>query len=96
MADETTPPTPPSTNPTAPGSETSEGLWNKIIQIACAVVVVVATALTALQAQFPNVVWVQVAMSAVAGLVSILTQLGYLKSRTLIKTAIISAPASPK
>lgn len=90
MADET--------NATAPGSATSEGAWNKVIQIACGVVMTASVALTALQEQFPSVVWIQLAAMAVAGIVSVLTQLGYLKSRTIIKAAMIAsdAPTSPK
>jgi uncharacterized protein (DUF983 family) len=94
MADETT----PTTNPTAPGGETSEGKLTKYIQIFCGVLVVAAGALTGLQTQFPNIIWLQVAATLVAGLVSLLTQLGFVKSRTIIKAEMISAasPQNPK
>lgn len=83
------------TNPAAPGGETSEGKLAKYIQIFCGLLVVVAGALTALHEQFPGIVWVSMATTAVAGLVSLFTQLGYLKSRTLVKTAMLSAPTPP-
>lgn len=79
------------TNPTAPGGQTSEGRMAKYIQVACAVLLVAAGALTTLQERFPGVVWLQVAATGVAGIVSLFTQLGLLKSRTLIKTAMIAA-----
>ncbi len=86
------------TNPTAAGAETSEGKLSKYIQIACGLLVVAAGSLTALQTQFPNVVWIQVAAMCIGGLVSLLTQLGYLKSRTIVKTAMLAAdsPTLPK
>lgn len=86
------------TNPTAAGNETSEGKLSKYIQIACGLLVVVAGALTALHEQFPEIVWLSMAATGVAGTVSLFTQLGFLKSRTLIKTAMIvaDAPVVPK
>lgn len=79
------------TNPTAPGKETSEWTLTKILQLAAGVMVAVGASLSALHEQFPDVIWLSVAMTAVGGLVGLLSQLGYVKARTALKATMIQS-----
>lgn len=77
------------TNPTAAGKETTEARTTKIIQLVAAIFAAVGAALASLHEQFPDVVWLSIAMNLVGGIVALGAQLGLVKSRTVIKATMI-------
>lgn len=79
-----------STNPAATGSTTTEAKTTRVIQIVAGVLAAAGAALGALQEQFPDSKWIALGAMAIGGLVTLLTQLGLIKSRTIIKATMIS------
>ena len=77
------------TNPMAAGSSTTEAKTTKVIQLVAGIFAAVGAALATLHEQFPDVVWLSIAMNLVGGIVALGAQLGLVRSRTIIKATAI-------
>lgn len=88
------------TNPVAPGNQTSEGKLTTYIHIAVAFLFTAEAVTGVLMRQFPNVTWISAIAMGLTALTGIMAKLGYDKSRTAVKVAMIEngppgAPSNP-
>lgn len=82
-------------NPLAPGEQTSEFWLTKVLTVAGGVVTAIGASLASLQQAFPDSKWIGAALMVVGTLTSVLTALGYIRGRSLVKAAAITTDTPP-
>lgn len=76
-----------------PGSSTSEFKFAAVVAIVGAILAGVSVSLGQLQQILPDQQWIAVAGVVVGGLMTLISSLGYAKSRTVVKVADSQAQA---